>query len=310
MQRCKPLWRFTAAGSRAIVALLALGAATALPRRAGACATCACGDPTLTVMGAQQPFAQRVRLSLEAQYRTDTIGRAGFDRIELNEQRTTLSAAYAPEAWLMVSASMPMIRRELTNANLARDVLVTPGDLELRARAFVLRDRAFAPRHLLALVGGARLPTAPLERDAKGRYRAPELQPGSGSFDPLGGVSYSLFAAPWSAYVSQVAYVPTQGPADFRIGASLRGTHALQYQVGTSIALRFSLEYRLEARARRAGGVEPDSGGFIAFASPSIVWSPWLDLVLDVDVHVPIWNALYGAHEEGVFAVLGAAYDL
>ena len=280
------------------------------PARARACAACACGDPTVTVMGAQQPFDNRVRVALEFQHRRDGIGGSGVDRIELNEQRLSLSAAYAPWRWLMLSVSVPFVRRELSDVTLATDTLWGPGDAEVRARAFVFRDRAFAPTHLLAINTGMRLPTAPLDRDATGAYREPELQAGSGSFDPLLGLSYAWFAHPWSAYVSEIVYIPSRGRADFRVGTSWRGTHTLQYQFGTAFALRGGLDFRLEQRARSGSTIEPDSGGFVLFLSPSMVWTPATDLVLSASVHLPVLNALYGLHDEGVFFGLGAAYDI
>jgi len=280
------------------------------PQRALACAACACGDPTLTVMGAQQPFENRLRLALDLQTRTDALGRKGIDRVELNEQRLTLSIAYAPAAWLMLSVAVPSVRRELSDVTLAKDTVWGLSDIEVRARAFVFRDRALGPRHLLALVGGLRLPTAPLERDQSGAYRDSELQVGGGSFDPLGGVSYAFFANPWSLYVSEIVYVPTQGRADFRVGTSWRGTHAVQYQLLPELALRAGADFRLAAPTMNGDVREPDSGGFVLFAAPALVWSPAPDLVVSLDAHVPVLNALIGHHDEGVFATLGAAYDV
>ncbi len=288
----------------------ALACSAALPRTAAACSMCETGDPTLTVMGAQQPFDQRLRLALELQYRTDALGQPHVNQVKLNEERLALSVAYAPVSWLMLSASLPLLRRELTYVDLSKDMLITPGDTELRARAFVWRDRDFAPHHLLGLIAGLRIPTGPIERDSNGAYRAPELQAGSGSFDPLAGVSYAFFADPWSVYASEVVYIPTQGTADYRVGTSWRGTHTLQYQLGHHFALRAGAEFRLEARSKNAQGYEPDTGGFILFGVPSLVWSPLTDLVFNLDLHIPVVNALYGYHDEGLFAMLGAAYDL
>ena len=45
------------------------------------------------------------------------------------------------------------------------------------------------------------------------------------------------------------------------------------------------------------------------FLSPSVVFSPLTDLVLNLDVHVPVINALTGDHDEGVIIALGGAFD-
>jgi len=280
------------------------------PARVLGCASCACGDPTLTVMGAEQPFAGRLRVAFEGQFRSDAVGRETVDRVALQELRTSLSVAYAPLRSLMLSLSLPFIGRELTDVTLARERLFTVGDLELHARAFFWRDREFAPTHLLGAAVGLRLPTGPLLRDPNGAYREPELQPGTGSFDPSAGLTYLMSAEPWSLFVSEVVYVPTRGAADFRVGVSWRGTHALQYQLWRELAARVGINHRLEARSQRGSAPEPDSGGLISFVSVAAVWNPAEDLVLIAELQLPVVNALHGVHDEGAFATVGAVYDL
>jgi hypothetical protein len=294
--------------------LLATVMLATTPSAATACATCACGDPTLTVMGAQQPFEHRLRVSLELQHRSDAVGDPSVDRVELSEQRATLGVAYAPARWLMLSGSLPVLRRELTLISDARESFVNVGDVELRARAFVYSDRAFAPQHLIALVAGLRMPTGPLQRGEGGSYDEPELQPGSGSWDPLAGVSYAHFADPWSFYASEVVYIPTPSRADWQQGVRWLGSHAAQYQLDERWALRLGANFRLEDRTRRnvdtdAPFDEPDTGGFVLFLMPSVVFSPVTDLVLNLDVNVPVINALVGEHDEGVIFSVGGAFD-
>jgi hypothetical protein len=45
-------------------------------------------------------------------HRRDAVGRETIDRIQLQELRTTLSLAYAPLPWLMLSLTLPMIARD------------------------------------------------------------------------------------------------------------------------------------------------------------------------------------------------------
>jgi hypothetical protein len=91
---------------------------------------------------------------------------------------------------------------------------------------------------------------------------------------------------------------------------SWRGTHALQYQLVRQLALRAGVNHRLEAPSKLGTAREPDSGGFILFAALGLVWSPAEDFVLTAELQVPAVNALQGIHDEGVFASLGATYDL
>lgn len=292
--------------------MLALVAGTAWfahVSEARACATCECGDPTLVVMGAEQPFAQRLRLSMGLRHRTDAVGRAGVDRLELNEQRLELAAAYAVVDWLMLSLSVPLLRRQLDFTDLSREGYVGLGDSEARARVFVFRDRDLAPRHLIALVVGLKLPTGPV-KTLQAAGQNPELLAGTGSFDPLLGATYSFFADPWSLFVSEMLFIPTRGSHQLRAGTAWRGTYTAQYQAHEVVAARVSIETRLEARTTVNDQNVVDTGGFIAHLAPGVVFSPLDDLVVQLAVHIPTINALYGNHDEGPVFELGAALDL
>lgn len=271
-----------------------------------ACAACQCGDPTLTTMGSEKPFEGRFRLSTELRHRTDRIGEPGVHAIDVSEQRLDLGVSYAPRAWLFLSATVPLVRMDVTYVNLARDTRATLGDVELRAKAFVYQDRAWSPHHLVAVHAGAELPTASVDR---GDDMKLETLPGSGSIDPLAGVSYGYFHEPWSAYASATLYWPTAA-LGIQGGRSLRTTVAAQYQPTFAWALQLGLDSRWDGRAIEHGAPEPDTGGFIAFASPQISYSPAEDLLVHVGVRIPVLDALHGWHDEGVILAAGAAYDL
>lgn len=295
----------------ALSALLALVVSAVAPARAHACATCTCGDPTLTTMGLQQPFAGRVRLSVELRYRQDAVGQVGLDRTELSERRASVAVAVAPWDWAMFSLVLPVMHRSVTDVSGADDTVFGLGDVELKARAIVFRDRSFAPQHLLGVLAGLRLPTAPLLQNSAGNYLDPELQAGTGSFDPSLGLSYAFFADPWSIYVSEQVVLPTGGRGDWRMGASLLGSHAVQYQFDPMWGVRLGANIRLDDRAKRysPNRVEPDTGGFVAYAAPALIVSPLTDLVLNLEVNVPVINALVGHHDEGFAVSLGVAFD-
>lgn len=296
------MWTFAAL----VISLVSLAI---LPPAARACATCAVGDPTLTTMGTQQPNAGRLRASLEAQMRSDAVGQAGVDRVELTEQRLSAALSYAPVDWAMFSVTLPVLFRQVTEANLSESSVVGLGDMVLRGKWFIYRDSAFAPEHLLSLVTGLKMPTGKVER---GDAMAPELQAGTGSFDPILGLSYAFFGGDWSVFISEVVYIPLPSPEPFRMGTSWRGTHALQYQFIDQLAARLSVNTRLDAVTwlENPSRREPDSGGFIAYVAPAAVVSPLSDLVVYLELQIPVLNALVGTHDEGLLAMLGVAYDL
>lgn len=276
---------------------------------ARACSACECGDPTLTTMGSEKPFAGRLRLSLDVRYRTDHIGEPSIDQLDIHEERADLAVSWAPLDWLLLAADLPLVHRQVSYVNLARQQVTGPGDVELRAKAFVFRDRHFSPRHLVAVQVGASLPTAPLISDGRGMPLPSEAQLGTGGVSPLAGLSYGFFADPWSIYASAIGYLPTGSRAGLEPGASLRSTVAAQVQVCTWMATRLGIDTRLDAHSLEGGMDDPDSGGFIAYLSPEVVLSPAMDLVVSAAVRVPVANALRGAHREGLIAQLAVTRD-
>ncbi len=295
--------------SAALFGATTLAIVCSLGEAAQACASCGCGDPTLTTLGTGKPFAGRLRGSLGLSYRTDAIGQARVNRVELEEERLDASIAWAPLPSWFLAVTLPVVRKQVTYVNLEQRTRLSLGDVELRNKFFVFQDRDFSPRHLVAVEAGLKLPTAPLERDTQGNLLPLEVQAGTGSFDPIGGVSYALFQLPWSGYLSATGTYPTKGIEGSRASRSLRTTLAAQYQPMNLLALRLGLDTRLDGRAREDGRPEPDSGGFIAYVSPSVLLSPLVDLILMAGVQVPVFNALDGYHDEGAVYNLAATLD-
>ncbi len=296
---------------RATAGAAALGALGALASAgdAYACATCGCGDPTLTALGVEKPYQNRVRASIEGRYRTDRIGAPNVDEINLHEQRIDVQGAWAPHERVFLLLTVPIMRREVSYVNLARKLTLGLGDVELRAKVFLYQDTSEMPRHLISAIGGVKFPTAPLQRDDTGKLLPIELQPGTGSVDPILGLSYAYFPRPWSAYASVQAFFPTKGTEGFRASAALRSTVAVQYQVTTWFAPRLAIDTRLDGKALEDGASSRDSSGFIGFLSPEVLVSPMTDLMLYASVRIPILQALNGYHREGAIYTVGAAVD-
>ncbi len=273
-------------------------------RTAEACAGCDSGDPTLTAAGTEQPFAGRLRSALELRYRTDSLGRPGVDQSRIREVRTDVSLAWAPSEDLFLLAGVPLLYRKLENDNLAQDEVWALGELTLRAKWFVLRDRALAPRWLGAVLVGLKFPTAPRLKDRAGRYLALEAQPGSGSLDGFVGPSLAAFAGAFSGYVSLYWLEPLLTRAPLTPGGSLRASAACQWQIQEPVALRVASDLRWEQPNREAGQVDPNSGGAIVFAGPDLLWSPIMDFSMLLGARFPILERLRGGHAEGpIFSV-------
>jgi hypothetical protein len=295
---------------RTIAAILALGTLLLGGGRALACTSCGCGDPTLTTMGTEQPFAGRLRLSTNLRYRSDDIGQPGLDETRLREFGLDLGVAYAVRDWLNLSLMVPLLRRELRYVSEPTDRTTGLGDIEVLGKAYVYRDRAFAPQRLLAIVAGARLPTAPVQHDAAGTPVNIDAQAGTGSWVPTAGLAYLQFAGVWSGYASALLAVPTLGHDGLRPPTSLRSTVAAQVQPWTWGAARLGADARFDGRAYDSGVADKDSGGFIGFVSPAVLLSPRTDLTVELAVRVPVLNLLNGYHREGAFVSAAVVVDL
>jgi len=278
-------------------------------RSASACATCGCGDPTLTAMGVEKPFKNRLRVSLELRYRTDLIGEPKVDQIFLAELRADAQVAWAPTEDLFLLATLPSLRRTVRYVNDAQTTTLGLGDLEVRIKNFVYRDQSFSPIHLVAILAGIKMPTAPAEYTPDGKRLPTEAQPGTGSWDWMVGVSYAFFAHPWSFYSSALGSAPLRGTSDFRASRSIRTTLRVQRQFGTLFAARLGTDTRLDARSFEDGRPERDSSGFIGFASGELVVSPTNELLFSLSASIPVFQALAGFHHEGPVFGFAAVYD-
>jgi hypothetical protein len=277
---------------------------------ASACGTCSVGDPTLTVVGFEQPKANRFRTSAIVRLRNDRIGEAQVDQLTLAEQRMELAAAYSPSDRFTASVMMPLVHRLVTAVNLAEADIWAPGDLELRLRGVIWRDRQFAPRHLISLIGGLEFPTGSVETDAQGVPLPLEFQAGTGSWDPIAGASYSMFSDPWSLYVSSTAIFPTKGIADTQAGISFRQTVLCQIQPWRFLAFQAGAELRIDRPGYVAGVRDPNTGGFITYGSAGLIALPHEKILLQATAAIPLIQRLDGHHQEGFAFTGGLIYEI
>ena len=288
-----------------VLVLLAL----ALPSRVRACATCGCGDPTLTSVGIEKPYRNRLRVTLEERVGTQTMG-AGVARSDLLMTRTLLGVSYTPLSRLTVAAFLPFIASRLGDPQHQDAWIRGLGDLELQARVVVARDRSFAPRHLLWLVGGVRTPTGPRVKDERGFPFPDDDQPGNGSWDPLAGATYAWFAGNVTVYSSLLWRYPTSGSRPYRFGASLLSSSVAQLQPFAWLALQLGVDLRQSWADRLANdAASPNTGGFVFELVPGALFNPWRDLLVRAAVEVPTVQRLHGTQALGPQLVVSVSYD-
>ena len=307
------MWERFAPNLRAVKgwwAIAALGAVMWIPTPASACGTCSVGDPTLTIVGFEQPKQNRIRTSATLRHRNDSIGDTQVDRLTLSEQRMELGGAYSPTDRVSLSLMMPVVHRLVTEVNLAEASIWAPGDLDLRVRGVVWRDRKFAPRHLVSLVGGLEFPTSSIEYDENGVPLPLEFQAGTSSWDPIAGASYTMFLDPWSMYVSSIAIFPTEGTAETRASTSFRQTLLAQFQPWSFLAFQVGAEFRFDGPGYIAGVRDPNTGGHITYGTLGIVGLPHDKIMIHATAALPLIQRLDGTHREGFAFTAGLVYEI
>ncbi len=273
------------------------------------CATCLCGDPTLSTMGAEKPFTGRLRFSLDYLDRSEVSGMSGVDRTELDEQRTTLGISYWPAEKWAIGVRLPWTSKQLTESNLAQQNTNAIGDMDLDLRYYLWQDEIHRPRHLIGILGGIRIPLA-AEEKISGTPLDVDVQPGGGLWLASIGLWHGFFNFPWMVYSStQINTALDEGYSQYDYGSSLKLSSTLQYAVNYQFALRLGTDLRWSGRNQYNNIEDKNSGGFIAFLSPGIVMTVSPDLILHTSVQIPVIDQLNGEQEEKNIYRIGLTYD-
>jgi hypothetical protein len=240
--------------------------------------------------GAEQPFRGRVRLAAVVVHTS-----YADDDARVHDQRLVLGASVAIDDVSMLTAALPLVWRETEDASLARDTSLGLGDLDLRVRLVLFRDRSFAPAHRLLLELGSRLPTAPLLHRGDGTTAPLAAQTGAGALEPLLGLGWLSVIDDTTLSCAVQGALPTEGFGGWRNGAALRSSLAVQWQPMLALALRASLDARLEGAsgvvAQRLGGES-----FLLHAGGGLVVAPAEDLVMHLVVRIPVLGLHDAAH--------------
>ena len=274
-----------------------------------ACATCLCGDPTITTMGAEKPFAGRMRTSVEYLKRGEKIGLPGISEKEIDEQRVSYSFSYALNDQLTIAATLPLVSKQMHNFDLSSQQASGIGDTDLSARWFIGKDEKFSVKKLWGMQFGLRLPTSS-EQKINGAPIDIDSQPGAGATVPTLGGWYGRYQMPWFFYTSAVIqHAVNDGYQGYRGGDVLLVTGLSQYALGYKLAVQLSLDGRMKKHDTYHGVTDPDSGGLLIMATPGVAWTPLEDLVVNMSYQQPAVENLYGHQQEKPTLRVGVTYD-
>jgi hypothetical protein len=271
---------------------------------ASACAVCATADPTLTVAGEEQPFRGRLRIDVDVRQ-----GAVSAGDVSLDDRRAEIAVLWAPVRALEVSFAAPYLFRHIESFGGASDE-ATMGDIELRAQVLAYESRGAFGRRRFGLIGGLKLPTAPLGYDPRGALLASTLQPGCGSIAPTLGAYYATSHKQWSTYASGSLFLPFSVRDGPHSSDSARLALHAQFQPHPRFAGRLGAFVRIDASGQLAPSFDdPNSGGLIGYLTGAIVVSPVSDLVVTAGIFLPVIEAFRGTHHESAIAALTLAHD-
>lgn len=291
---------------RALLVLLTM----ALAPEAWACATCACGDPTIAAMGTERPMPGRVRLSLVGGWRQEaTPANDAAMPFRTNEIRFDLHAAGAMGSRVWLAGTLPVISRGVVDTNLERARSLGWGDAELRARIVLYQPDTPRPAHGVGMTAGVVLPTALRVRE-DGAFADEDLQPGAGAVSPMLGLWHSWQRGMWSGFSSVTGRLSFLGFERRTPGPVGLLSTALQVQPIPEVAPRLQLDGRLSATNRLDGAPEGIGGGWMVAVTPSLWMSPTRPVTLFVEVRVPVAQRLQAGARETVHPTAGVAVEL
>lgn len=266
------------------------------------------GDPTQTLMGAEKPYENRLRMSLNYLSRSEELGVEGFNKKVIDENRVSLSLAYAPSTRLMLGLYVPYVNRQLESYNLTNEEVSALGDVVITVKNF-LQEKEFLQEHMYGLLGGLKLPTASEAVDENGVPLDFDVQAGQGATVINAGGWYAHYNYPYLFYGSATYHVASEGYQDFQAGNALVYNATAQYASQHNMAYYLGLEGRSSQRDTFSGVDDPDSGGTIVFVAPGFIYTIMRDLLLNATVKLPAIDALYGDHTEGTIFKIGVTYD-
>ena len=294
-----------------LLALAVVAAAvSAAARRAEACASCGCGDPTLTATGVERPYKNRVRVAWEERYGSLTMGDdVSGERTQF--LRSTLAASWSPIPRLTLGATLPWVTSWIARAPMPRTSVTGLGDLELAARAVLFQEKSFAPHHVIWAGAGLKFPTGYQATDSTGFQVPDDDQPGSGSWDPFAGLTYAYFSGEMTSFfASGTGRLTTAGWHGYRRGSTIGGSLAFQLQPWSWGALQLGGDFLWQASDMLSTGHGvPNTGGTTGYVMIALLANPWRDLLVRVVVDAPVIMALNGTQTVGPQVVAQISYD-
>lgn len=260
-------------------------------------------DGGIEIFSGETLFYQGTRVAVAHLYRQKSGLYDGSRHISdpqdrsLEEHRAVLSLNYGLRADLTVAALVPTIDRHFeqdTPSGTRRIDTWGLGDIALIGKyRFFTRDGNQSSFNT-SFIGGIEVPTGETDERDGGVRVAPDLQPGSGSWDPFAALA-ATFSHRRMRFDGQAFYkLNTRGTQDFddsdlvSVGTSAAYRFIHEKYPGPSHSARLGVVWQHQTRARSRGDTVANSGSDQILLRPGLTFhpDPALDIVINVDVPV------------------------
>jgi hypothetical protein len=240
---------------------------------------------------------------------TEIESREGALDRRLSERTVALSAHYGLRYDLQLSAILPWVDRDL---KIDSDHLTAngPGDFAFVAKWRFYRWDDVGKAANFALIAGVEAPTGEDDERSGGMRLSPEVQPGSGSWDPSLGAAVTYEPGRWRFNAAALYQRNGKGSQDFKFGDELFAELAignrfwLEPYPGPFMRFDALIRYRGQDRANIGGRSIGDSGGDVLTAGATLAFRPRPTLDFQLFIERPIRQDLNGTQLEEDYSIM------
>jgi hypothetical protein len=250
------------------------------------------------------------------------------------------SLAYGVTEHLMISASLPYLRREdLREGHHSHAGGIVSNTVEELGSVSGIGDLSLAAQYVLAhdheqgwfvsALAGVKVPTGSTSAtDLSGARLETEHQAGTGSWDPLLGLAASKSWGQWSLHGSALYQLSTEGAQDTRLGDRMslsagvvlnltphheheEGDDHHEHPDPASWATMLEASYEWEGAQEIAGVVEDDSGAKVLWLSPGLRFTSPAGWSAGLSAGLPVWQDVRPSHPNNalrLIAQIGTAF--
>ncbi len=243
------------------------------------------------------------------------FGKAARQGTEVHETRSVAAFGYGVTPDLAIFGIVPWIDRNLDLSGGGERGSTGLGDIQLFARYTVWRHDLAGSTLRIAPIVGLELPTGQHRKSDAHGHLPPGLQPGSGSWDPFGGVVISWATLGWTVD-GQATFQANTKADGISLGDVLRMDLAVHRRLlparltGGEQGFLYGgveLNFRHQGRTRINTITDPDSGGSAFSVTPILQYARkrW---IAEGGIQIPVTRSPNRANFKEKFALIAGLH--